>query len=50
MEQELIMVLIVMTTRRSSAQLGKEESEKQNPMKNKAKVLLSVLVLLIKTP
>ena len=47
MEQVMIMV---MTTRWSSAQLGKEEREKQNPMKIKAKVLLRVLVLVIKTP
>ena len=31
-------------------QLGKEEREKQNPMEIKAKVLLRVLVLVIKTP
>ena len=50
MEQVMIMVMMVMTTRRSSAQLGKEEREKQNPMEIKAKVLLRVLVLVIKTP
>ena len=33
-----------------SAQLGKEEREKQNSMEIKAKVLLRVLVLVIKTP
>ena len=47
MEQVMIMV---MTTRWSSAQLGKEEREKQNTMENKEKVLLRVLVLVIKTP
>jgi len=47
MEQEMIMV---MTTRWSSAQLRKEEREKQNPMEIKEKVLLRVLVLMIKTP
>jgi len=47
MEQVMIMV---MTTRRSSAQLGKEEREKQNPMEFKANVFLRVLVLVIKTP
>jgi len=50
MEQEMIMVMMVMTTRLSSAQLGKEEREKQNPMEIKAKVLLRVLVLVIETP
>ena len=50
MEQVMIMVMMVMTTRWSSAQLGKEEREKQNPMEIKAKVLLRVLVLVIKTP
>ena len=47
LEQEMIMV---MTTKQSSAQLGEEEREKQNPMEIKAKVLLRVLVLVIKTP
>jgi hypothetical protein len=42
---------MVMTKRKSSAQHGKkEEREKQNPMKIKAKVLLRVLVSVIKTP
>ena len=50
MEQVMIMVMMVMTTRRSSALLRKEEREKQNPMEIKAKVLLRVLVLVIKTP
>jgi len=40
-------VKVVMT---SSAQLGKEEREKQNPMEIKANVLLRFLVLVIKTP
>ena len=43
-------MVMVMTIRCSSAQLGKEEREKQNPMEIKVKVLLRVLVLLIKTP
>jgi hypothetical protein len=38
-----------MTKRWLSAQLEKEEREKQNPMEIKAKVLLRVLVLVIKT-
>ena len=50
MEQEMIIVIMVMTTRWSSAQLGKEEWEKQNSMEIKANVLLRVLVLVIKTP
>jgi len=42
---------MVMTTRRSSAQFGKEEREKQNPIDQfKSKVLLKILVLVIKTP
>jgi len=50
MEQVMIIVMMVMTTRSLSTQLGKEEREKQNPMVIKAKVLLRVLVLVIKTP
>ena len=50
MEQVMIMVMMVMTTRWSSTQLGKEEREKQNPMEIKGKVLLRVLVLVIKIP
>ena len=50
MEQVMIMVMMVMTTRCSSAQLGKEEREKQNLMEIKVKLLLRVLVLVIKTP
>ena len=44
MEQVMIMVMMVMTTRWSSAQLRKKEREKQNPMEIKTKVLLRVLV------
>ena len=46
----MIIVMMVMTTRRSSAQRGKEEKETLNPMEIKAKVLLRALVLVIGTP
>jgi hypothetical protein len=45
----MIMVMMVMITRRSRAQVGKEEREKQNPKEINAKVLHRVLVLVIKT-
>ena len=36
-EQEMIMVIMVMTARWSSAQLGKEEREKQKPYGDQGK-------------